>query len=188
MNPMAYKLLIYCCAVTAVILSACAASPHRDAQSVGFLFQSEQWRGDLKNPSMPVATIKLVDKQLEVWASLEFQANARVQAAQSGLDALLRSELSKFMRVHVLDVMEDRSDIEEQRVDRITQEITTAQLRGVSMIERAWTIRTGEKNPVLYMLGRLRVPQDAIRKVIAAEPFFESSRTVILERMFPEVK
>ena len=176
--------VIFTIGLSFAVLSGCVSYRAGSDSSL----RTDGWHGSLRDPRMPEATIQFRGSELIIWGSLEFPAKSRIQAAQVALDALLRSELSKFMKVSLVEVMEERSTIKKIEIERITQEISSRRLRGEAKIERAWKLKPGSEKSVLHMLGRLRVTATAIRKALSSEPKLSASTRDILSRIIREAK
>jgi hypothetical protein len=140
--------------------------------------------GRLQTSEMPERTIQVTSETITVWASIEAVGKVRKQVLAAALDALLRAELVKYVRVTVGSLMLDHQGSGLQNIESICFELIRAKYSGTGDIERGWSVKMRNRSPVTTMIGRMQVPKKNIAKLISADDRLAEARPWVLEGLF----
>jgi hypothetical protein len=122
--------------------------------------------GELDGP--PSATVVAEGEEIVAYGFAEVPAKSRMQAAEALANAKARSELLAMVRAGVADVQRDFQSNDSQQVERITAQVASGVLPGLSPARHGWrTLQRDGDAPVLQVWSRLTAKRSALFEALA---------------------
>ncbi|HEX5657200.1 MAG TPA: hypothetical protein VFX59_08390 [Polyangiales bacterium] len=124
--------------------------------------------GELAGVSLEDKKVQLTASTLSAWGVIEVPDGSRMQASYAGADAIARSELLKYVRVRVEDVMVSVDSTDPARRDAYEHTVETVHgtLRRGGITQHAWErVQRGEQR-ILRVWSRLSVPRADLQSVL----------------------